>query len=416
MRALHYKVTATGRLSVWNGKLKLSEPWLYVTPPLAVRRTFRARIDPALVRAAWLLYRTRALPGHIEELRPNLALIQQVLNDNPRLWVLVHRAVTDGYLKPTSPTTAIARLKDLLCATGLDPKTLFERNPYGCVVPTQRAEARAKRQALVRFWVECGRYGGREPLTPAGWRFLQRQDAAFHQSITRLSDLCGFMPTLNALAQAGIERLPMGVIELVHGVRRTEGQPHAAASALMLARAYAAEKAGSIEPRLLVRQIGVLRDWWDEDAPVIHSGTQWATLVARATAAEFDRHELQKKELAGLRWDAPMPAFVTTQALVVTPLVSGAELLDEGQQVLNCLRNTRSYATRAMQGTSQVFRVQGGQGRATVELIRDDARTPWRISQAVGPENSVIENTAILAAVDELVHLANQPYLRGAAA
>jgi hypothetical protein len=375
------------------------------------------------VRSAFLIFGTRVLPGHIHIVRKHLGTVRQLMNDNPALLPVIFEAIHCGDLKATPAATLVQRLKTILCASGLEVLDLYEQNRYGCLVSRASAQRAARRDPIVHFWVESVHVMDEVALTAAGWRFFQRQTAKFHREINGLHRAVKLFKVFNLLGELGVFSAPLDLVRLLAilvqvkdrrlGSGNEPNVAHAQVSARALIAAWAATIPGSDE---LVRgQVNVLRDWWYEDKPEIASGTKWETLVARATEVALNRKMLNAEEMAHLKWSAPVAAFVTAEALVVTPLVNGAELVDEGSQVNNCLTNTRSYAVRAMQGLSQVFRIQGGQGRATVEMVRANNRGAWMLAQIEGPNAKPVSHPAIGEAVRELELRLNQFNTDGAA-
>lgn len=412
MRELKYTATKTGRISIWSEGQKLSEPWEYQALPLKARKGLRQSLAPDLVRGAWVVFGTKALPGHLHTVRKFLGLVQQVLKDNANLLPTIFRAVSEGELKAKPILSLVQRLKALTTLNGMSVERLYAPNDYGCMVATRQAKRAGKRNEVVRFWVELHRRD-EVPLSPAGWRFFQRQPSGFHRNLGYLSQAAKLFETFNRLGELGVETAPVEFARLMASIEGTRDVEHSKESATALAGAWKAR--GSCTTELTRRQIDLLRDWWYEEKPLLASGVRWETLVARATEASVLRRELIPAEMKKITWPAPILGFVSEQALVVTPLVSGADLIEEGHQVNNCLRNTKSYAIRALQGRSQVFRIQGGQGRATVEMVRNDVMSSWRLGQVEGPAGAAILSPAIQAVVQELELRMNE-YHQGAAA
>jgi hypothetical protein len=412
VRDLKYTATKTGRISIWSEGRKLSEPWEYLALPFKARKALHQHLSADLVRGAWVVFGTKIVPGHLHSVRKVLGLVQQVLKDNVNLLPTIFKAVSEGDLKTKPFLSLVQRLKALTTLNGMSVDQFYAPNDYGCMVPTRHAQKLSKRNEVIRFWVEMHRRD-EVPLSPAGWRFFQRQSSRFHRALGYLSHTAKLFGTFNRFGELGVEQAPLELARLIATVTGTRDVEHSEEAATALIGAWNGRDPCSTE--LTRRQIDLLRDWWYEEKLPIVNGTRWETLVARATDASVTRTNLVPEEMRKITWPAPIVGFVSEQALVVTPLLSGAELIEEGAQANNCLRNTKSYAIRALQGRSQVFRIQGGQGRATVEMVRNDANGSWRLGQIEGPAGSAVLSPAIHAVVQELELRMNE-YQQGAAA
>jgi hypothetical protein len=114
--------------------------------------------------------------------------------------------------------------------------------------------------------------------------------------------------------------------------------------------------------------------------------------------------------MAAYKWTPPISSFVAFDGITVVPLSNGIELLDEGIEMDNCLRNRDSYAKRAVKGLSQVFSLRSVHGRASVEFARNTPDEPWYLAQMEGPVAARVTHPAMHRAVEQI-----QKTLQGAA-
>lgn len=112
----------------------------------------------------------------------------------------------------------------------------------------------------------------------------------------------------------------------------------------------------------------------------------------------------------GARWPSPVTAPVAAGKSVVVPIVTAAELAEEGQAMKHCVA---SYAGRCMRGESQVFsvRAQDGERLSTVETAIGLAHSAPTVAiiqhRAQGNRTPSVSNA--LAAACLISHMRSNP-------
>lgn len=100
------------------------------------------------------------------------------------------------------------------------------------------------------------------------------------------------------------------------------------------------------------------------------------------------RRERSEKEL--IVWGSLIPGSSDPMAgLEAVALTDGGMLWDEGKAMHHCVS---SYAERCQQGTRRIFSIlKDGERHGTLELLREDDSSPWRVGQLLGRCNAPIE-------------------------
>lgn len=388
MEQRSYKVAANGKISLWSGKTRLASPWLEEFPTLAERRALRAQLDPILVKAAWLVFGRRCLPADLNTLLEQKKVVHQVMADSPRLLGPIYHAVCDGDLKPTPTHSLVKRFKALLRREGFVPR---QRDWRGCYIDA----GRHKVTDVSKFWQGKER---EEALTEGGWRYLCNLPVSqLRAYFTDFYDV-EVLKALNLLSVLDVRGLPSPALGLALALSRYRDLDGEAQKALLLAL----RETVVLDPRTLDRQADLVTDWVRGEKPAIQPGTAWSTLVERAVSFALMQAELDRQELQDLSWPTVVDPFVTSDGLVVRALCNGAELLDEGHAMSNCLRSMKHYAHDAVRGKSQVFSISGVAGRATVEFCRASEAGAWTLRQAEEAGNRPVTVPALKRAVTQL--------------
>lgn len=381
--SITYKVSRTGKVQAYRGNERLHDIWLSEPISLATRKELRAQLDPLMVRAAWLVYGTRCNPAHVNSMTQYKKLVTQVLKDASRVLPLVFHMVLQGYLKETTRTTLVKRYKDVLMGVGYQPPSFATHRGPG--------PSKARKDSDVNaFW----EYGEFVPLTSAGWRALCATSAKLLRHLGHQPHLLRtFASEFNQLPTYGIRVSDVADLRFLKVLREISARPLARgpwgtpndrhslseSSAHLVRLAY--RQAMDLPFVLRYQQMDIVMDWLRDVRPEVEKGTTWDTLVKTATVYRLEKSTLERADVEELKWTPPIEPFVSNDGSVVIPLSNGWELVEEGQQMANCLRDTRRYAVDAVRGVSQVFRIQGPE-RATVEMVRRRVGAPWRFSQA----------------------------------
>lgn len=116
-------------------------------------------------------------------------------------------------------------------------------------------------------------------------------------------------------------------------------------------------------------------------------------------------HYKRSRVLKGARRVLPAPPFVDEPGLLAwirTPY----ELLREGRQMHNCVF---SYLNRIAHRNAAAARVQHGDARATLVIVRPSARKPWRIEDARVHGDDEVPQAMLAALVDWLAQRQGVP-------
>lgn len=392
MEKINYKVAANGHISVHCGKKKLSAPWGEVKVAPAARQALREQLDPVMVRAAWAIFGHRCLPADLNELLRFKSVVRQVMADSPKLAAPIYFTLQRGDLKQSPTHSVVKRFKDLMMRVGYQPVKCVGGVTYAGLA----SDGTKRRKTDVnRYWWSAEKAAA---LSEAGWRYLLRLTYPVLRSLVEpyyaFPEYFAALNLLGALDAPPVAKEALEALALVTVDDRVEAK-EAHAFALAVRDVYAE---GS---RITPEEVDAVRDWVRSDAFTLNHGTAWHTIVERAIAYAMVQAEKKRAEMAAYRWQPPIAPFVANDGLVVTPLSSGVELLEEGIAQQNCLRQMGSYARRAVEGASQVFSIKGIAGRATVEFTRC-GNGAWRREQAVEKYNKPISQPALLRAVNLL--------------
>jgi hypothetical protein len=124
-------------------------------------------------------------------------------------------------------------------------------------------------------------------------------------------------------------------------------------------------------------------------------------MLTRAVEWAATKAELERADMENLHWVAAIEPFVTNDGLIVTPLTTGPQLLDEGREMNNCLPYHRHFAEDCVKGLSQIFSIQGVLGRATVQFGRRQGQA-WKLAQAEEKDNSPVSSPVLKRAIEQL--------------
>lgn len=386
MDKLNYKVAASGKVTALTGKTKLSALWLEEDVPLHLRAQLRKQLDPLMVRAAWIVFGRKCLPADINTLLEYKHVVRQVMADNPKLLAPIYSFVQSQSLKATPYHSLVKRFKDVLRKEGFEPR---QRNGGYWQKPRKETDVNS-------YW-EWSSDG--EGLTEGGWRYLLSLPfAVIREHFMEAYSMKDRLPALNKLNQLGLTNLSKGALKFAFDITRYRTLDDESCKAVLLSL----RDASALNDGTLYRQADIVQDWLRSEKPEVHPGTTWSTLVGRAVTFALIQAELDRTELQDLRWEAPVKPFVTTDGLVVRPLENGAELLDEGHAMSNCLSNMKSYAHDAVKGKSLVFSISGVAGRATVEFYRRSENGQWSLRQAEEAGNQPVKVPALTRAVKQV--------------
>jgi hypothetical protein len=392
------KVGTSGNLACYLGKEQLHRVWEEIPiPPGQSRAAIRAKVDPVLLCATRMLFGPHFKPADFNEVHQRRALVKQIMADSPRLLVPIFAFVVNIRLSPTPHKTVIRRFKMMLQREGAQDFKLSGNG--GCYLGLDSKGRKRKENDVNRFW---GSYRDfeRPGLSEAGWRYLQKLSVTTQRQLAvapwQWSNR--YLHTFSLLGHYGIPTLDRKAIEfldmaLAHCIDEDSKQYFARA---------AADRFSRVDDPVTELEIDTIRDWLYEEKRTIHPGTRWETISERAFTFSGDKADKTRKEMANYQWQPPIEPFVADDGITVIPLSTGIELLQEGLEMDNCLRNQDSYAKRAIAGVSQVFSIRGVQGRATVEFARKATTDPWYLAQLEGPEAASVDNPVIHRVVEKI--------------
>jgi hypothetical protein len=392
------KVTTSGRLACYRGKERLHRVWEEIPFPAGpARAAVRAELDPVLLRATRLLYGSPFKPADYNEVFERRAMVKQIMADSPQTLIPVYSFLMACYLKATPHLSLVRRFKDMLQRKGVQD---FKLAPGGGCYPGLDSKGRKRKENDVnRFWSSYRDFEN-PPFTEAGWRYLLRLPVPVLRELSQRPWQWSsrYLTTFSLLGELGLPRLDMRALNVLE-----TSLPKCAddLSRQYFARAVAARFTREDDAVTGV-EIDVIRDWFYEERRVIHPGTRWETISARAFEEADEKMDKTRKEMGAYQWTPPIPAFVAFDGITVVPLSSGVELLEEGLEMDNCLRNRDSYAKRAVKGLSQVFSLRSVHGRASVEFARDTLDEPWRFEQMEGPVAATVTHPALHRAVEQI--------------
>jgi len=130
----------------------------------------------------------------------------------------------------------------------------------------------------------------------------------------------------------------------------------------------------------------LLRDAAEMHA-ALHGGrrlpVQRSLAALQRVHAELVERQNRDGDRAMLSLDLPTPPVAGTPAIV--PLVTPADILDEGRTMHHCVF---SYVPAVARGSTYIYRVLEPQ-RATLSVVRDGDR--WQLGQLSGPGNARVE-------------------------
>jgi hypothetical protein len=396
---IKFKIKTSGKIVCYRGKEVLHSLWEEVAVPEGTTRSFLlSKLEPALVRATRLIYGSSFKPADYNEILAKKSLIRQIMADSPSALIPIWSFIGHKMMKETPKQTIVKRFKELLQRKGAQDFKLIG-NGACCNGIDSKGKTR-KNNDVNDFW---GSYRDFEndPLSEAGWRYLQRLSVKTMREISlKPWRWTGTEISLfNLLGKHGlpaINKNTFDILELSTHLKSEDSKQYFARALIT--------KLSSQNPDISVIEIDVLRDWLYEKTQVVEAGTKWQTIITRAFTLAGEKIELKKIEVAGYQWSPPLEPFVADEGITVIPLVNGTELLAEGIEMANCLRNNESYAQRAVKGVSQVFSLRGVFGRASVEFARISKNYPWEVRQVEGIGGQEITHPAVLRIVEKLGH------------
>lgn len=317
--------------------------------------------------------------------------------DSPQALVIVYNFFVANDLKETPYRSAVSRMKGILQKKGLQD---FKKNGWAGYYGKLDSKDRERKSTEVNtFWgspSDCERYPA---LSEAGWRYFLRLSLPAQRALTVKPWRWKYhQAALNLLGKydlPAISEKAFDVLEFALPKCVDEDSQH------YFARAMATRFARVDDPVTAV-EIDCLRDWFYEEARAVNAGTRWETLVAKAFQDAGTKQERAREEMAQYVWSPPIEPFVADDGMTVLPLSNGVQLLEEGQEMGNCLRTHLSYAQRALKGESQVFSIRGVHGRASVEFKRLGNYGPWRKVQVEGPNGEEVVNPVIQSVIEKL--------------
>lgn len=385
MHELQYKVSARGKITAYRGSKKLSAIWLEQMPTITARKALRKQLDPVLVRAAWVLFGRKCLPGDINTVVAEEKLVRQVMADDPRMLSVIYHYVQAEDLSPMPYHSIVRRCKALLLKEGFEKRSMpFHR---------YNSDKKVKVSDVNSYWASQNHEG----LTEAGWRYLHKMPyAQLREQMTRGWRLVYQLGAISMLADAEVPKASNKVIDFLSGFSSAEMSQDSLRNLYIATRDMAETEQG-----LVYSQVDAVQDWLRDSKPIIEKGSSWNSLVEKAVVYKLTTEMMEKAALEQLKWPAVIEPFVSNDGLVVRPLLNGVELFDEGNTMNNCLKNMKHYAVEGMKQKSAIFSISGVAGRATVEFIRR-VGTGWRLKQAEESDNKPIANVALLRAVDQL--------------
>lgn len=392
------KVTAAGAIACYRGKTRLHRIW--EESPIASgpqRKALQSDLDPVLLRATRLLFGPVFKPADYNEVHQHRALVNQVMADNPKVLVPLYGFVQKCHLTATPLHSVVRRFKGLLQRERVQA---FKLAPGGGFYPNLDAKGKKRRSTEVnRFWSSANDMA-LPVFTDAGWRYLQKFSASSQRELSKLpwQWRSRYLHILSLMGKLGLPAVNTAAIEIVEmGYVSCEDDR----SREVFARAVAERFTRGEEPPVDA-EVAVLRDWFYEGSRIVNSGTRFETIIARAFEEAGLSPDKLPKQVKDYVWTPPIEPFVAAEGMTVLPLSNGLQLLEEGIEMDNCLRNRDSYAKRAVQGVSQVFSVRGVQGRASVEFVRSSRDDAWHFGQMEGPAAAEVVNPVIHRVVAQI--------------
>lgn len=385
---IEYKVDGKGAISCWQGDRRLPE--LYGELPISPAKRKRLRLKRTRVRTAWAVFGRRGVPNDLNEALQHEAALAQVDADAPKLLGVAFKFLSTGMLTPKPSQTVVARLKRLFTVKTTEmPKTSAKSG---------------RRDELAYDGPNFWRSGmDAEPLTEAGWRYFLRLPYAMLRALAEHPwHLPNDFATLNALARLQAAPVTPFEYELVQrclGALKNADSRHnfllAFRNAKAAGHAFTAEEQDFLydlvhaEPNL-----------------VIAPGKNWANLVGDAAEFMAQVAIAARAELEGYTWSVPIAPFVTREGVEVRVLANPGELLEEGIEMKNCLRNMPHYARRAAAGESFVAALRGA-ANGTAEVVLHPGGY-WEVAQTARPCNQKVTSGLLWTAAQQLAGRLNE--------
>jgi hypothetical protein len=395
MTEIRYKVLRNGQIAGYLGKRQLSNLLLNEPVPFAQRKALRLQLDRDLFRATLANFGTDWVPADYNEMCASKKLIKQLAADKlVRLTPLVLPFIQQGYLKASPNGTALKRLKSVLMRENYNP---IRKSAGGWFVH----DPKRPKTDVNRFWES---YGDKPTLSEASWRFLCRQSCSLLRVLTvRPWQLRDGMDLFNTFVAVGLQSLTAVEYEAVDNLSRRLWRDRESFYQVLLAWKNAPYRGttDAYEAASFYRQTDVIADWLYDAKPAVSPGATWQSLLTRALDWAASQAELKNADVESLEWLAVIEPFVANDGLVVSPITNGVDLLKEGVEMENCLAYQRSYAEDCVKGLSQVFRIQGVAGRATIEFERRQGR-PWKLSQAQEKGTKAVSSPKLQRAIEQL--------------
>lgn len=321
------------------------------------RQELLRQVEPLLVKAAWLVFKSRCKPADLNELVEHKDWVSRVMRDNPRLVPLIYSAVFMDYLVPHPADTLVARFKDLLQAkkTTSPIFDLFEEDPDS------------------------------RPLTDAGWKLLLNQPVSFHrQWADKLWGLAELVYILNLFAEHRRAQLQPDLVSLAIRLRFKH------VPLKTVRQLFTAAPDNIVEAGEFSKQVDAIAEWATQSMPDIALGTTWKTLVSHAVAFAYARERASSPAIAAVSWHSPLSPNQEVAGWEVSVCNTGALLLKEGEVMNNCLNtgSVVSYVQKGLLGQSLVLSAHKGVSRVTLEYARKSAGAPWALAQCEGADGA----------------------------
>jgi hypothetical protein len=325
------------------------------------------------------------------------AQLRQVDADQPKLLAVAYHFMVHGSFTPGVATTVVQRLKRMFTRADVsmnDIQTWKRSKAY------TSGSRRSAKYDTHNFWAY---HFKDEPLTEAGWRYLVKLP------YDTLRTLCqqpwrahSTFKVLNLLARLQVPPVSYFEFALVENLAFLLDNNQSRHQFVLAFRE--AKLAGH---EFTAEEEDFLYDLFQSDRELlIGAGRTWANLVADAQEFMANAALLEKAELEGYRWRVPLAPFASVEGVTVRILADGAELLEEGIELKNCLRKMTHYAARATRGECLLAALRGS-ADGTAEVVRG-SKGAWEVSQVAKPGNVKVFAGFLWNAANELATRLNE--------
>jgi len=133
-----------------------------------------------------------------------LPQLKSVLRSSPRLWPIVYRGLSLSQVPPDPPETILQRTREILSGAGVDVQAIWVEESPGVWHFNEKIFRHQLHHPTVWFWNSAG--SRPEPLSTAGWRFLEQRltRPEDRQSLLSATSIQAF----NLLGAAGVSKCP----------------------------------------------------------------------------------------------------------------------------------------------------------------------------------------------------------------